>query len=65
MLSIQIDTQSLESVQQYQIVLLCKQYENEFVQLLDTLDDIRKYSELLSESQLSSLEPKSRILLRK
>ena len=41
MVSIQIDTQSLESVQQYQIVLLCKQYENEFVQLLDTLDDIR------------------------
>ena len=27
MLSIQIDTQSLKSFQQYQIVLLCKQYE--------------------------------------
>ena len=41
MLSIQIDTQSLVSVQQYQIVVFCKQYENEFVQLLDALDDIR------------------------
>ena len=30
MLSIQIDTQSHESIQQYQIVLLCKQYESEF-----------------------------------
>ena len=49
MLSIQIDTKSqtghLPSVQQHQIVLLCKPYENEFsimyvdsVQLLDTLE---------------------------
>ena len=45
MLSIQIDTESLElvilpSVQQHQIVLLCKPYEIEFfiaVRLLDTL----------------------------
>ena len=47
MLSIQIDTKSLElEVQQHQIVLLCKPYENEFsimyllnaVRLLDTLE---------------------------
>ena len=45
MLSIQIDTKSLElEVQQHQIVLLCKPYEIKFsiidaVRLLDTLDN--------------------------